>query len=305
MGTNLTRTSTAKQSLSELKISPPDEGNNETPKDFPLFSLLPTELRLKIWERAFQDLPGRIVILKEILPESRLISARFFCKRPVPSLAHVCREASFVVRSSNLFFEDEANNPFWTERISYTQICFNVEKDTLLLGPQFRMQQIEWLQNAVPEVILKRLKRFGVEFGFRRHPRGSVAKWELPLGWDGLEVERIYEAFPELESLVFVPHHDYLGDGSDCYLGEVKFEWPKKPGWEQREWEEYVEWVRSEYEHQLQLLLFQRHWKSLLVRTPVVEFMGLTLAGGDMERCWDPVTRRSFWVLANEERNEE
>lgn len=35
------------------------------------------------------------------------------------------------------------------------------------------------------------------------------------------------------------------------------------------------------------LLVVERGWKSIRRTTPVVEFTGLALVGGNMEQCWD------------------
>lgn len=167
------------------------------------------------------------------------------------------------------------------------------------------MKQIKRLENSVPEETLKRLKHLAIEFGFRRHHRGSSAKWDFqPLGLGRFELERFCEAFPALERLVMVPHHSYLGEGSDCFRGELKFEHPKELGWEHKEWVDYVSWARNAYLLELERLI-QRHWKPLAMRIPMVEFTSLALVGGDMERCWDPVMRKNFWKLADKENKNE
>jgi hypothetical protein len=104
-------------SFANIALSASNEDQLDNREKFTLFPNLPTELRLKIWSQALHDLPSRILLLQEISPGSKHIPARFFCKCPVPTLAHVFSEASSYVHYSNRFFKSAT---------PHTQIHFDV-----------------------------------------------------------------------------------------------------------------------------------------------------------------------------------
>ena len=232
------------ESFAKIALSTPNVDQLDNREKFALFFNLPIELRLKIWSQTLDDLPGRVLALQEISPGSKHIPARFFCKRPVPALAHVCSETSSFIRSSNCFFKSG---------ILHTQIYFDVSKDTILLGPHFRIKQLKRLGNSAIE--RTQLKSLVLEYTFKRnyHRIFNLTLFECgPFGWDCWEIRRILDAFPALEKLIFVPHHDEPGEASDSYRGEGRFMYPKRSEWLQQEWETHVAWARSGYEEGLE-----------------------------------------------------
>ena len=215
-----------------LQKSPPSESQPKPLTKFSIFGNLPTELRLKVWEWAVRDLGGRIVALN-IITGMKRVRTRITCQRPHPSISFTCREARMMTL--------ETLGPFFQAGTPHDLVSTDIEKDTIVLGTTWGRKHIKHFIKAVGEDKAKKLKHLAIEY--ERTPkdhRRAVATYrihtdprhtrrtdeyeiyELPNCFNGLR--EIYDTFPALKTLVFIPHADGERDGSHRSVGELIFE---------------------------------------------------------------------------------
>jgi hypothetical protein len=257
---------------------------------FPHFPDLPTEVRLQIWAYAILDLPGRIIPIKDISGKPRT-PAYFTCRHPYPLISPVSSEARIAVI--------ETLGPLFLPGNKHTFIAANLSKDVLMLGPNFHPKALKRLVKAIGEDRARQLKNVAVETEIKpsRSARGNLI---FDGGLHTNDLLRIYEAFPELETLSVVPH-DYYSDCSAEYRGELRFvegkEWNE---WPSKILREYVRWSKP---------LKKEFWEIYANKNgrgaqfaphpsgPEVKFVQLGIVGGEVKRCWDPVKRVLYWGL--------
>lgn len=215
--------------FSLLQTCPLSDSPPKPVTEFPIFGNLPTELRLKIWEFAVLGLYGRIVALNIITGKKR-IRTRITCQRPHPSISFVCREA----RQMTL----ETLGPLFPTDTPHDIISADLEKDKIIIGTNWGRKHIKHFIKAVGEEKAKTLKNLAIEF--EREPEdernavrseriyteakriGEYEVYDIPNCFNGLR--EIYDSFPALKRLVFIPHMDAERDGSHKLVGELLFE---------------------------------------------------------------------------------
>jgi hypothetical protein len=94
--------------------------NFKSPKDFPLFSKLPQEIRLIIWEMTTEE--GRIVAVRSV--------TRGGLRSPVPPILHVCSESRAVGLKQYALCFSALPESFW-EEVAPARVYFNFDRDTL------------------------------------------------------------------------------------------------------------------------------------------------------------------------------
>ncbi|PMD22427.1 hypothetical protein NA56DRAFT_747708 [Hyaloscypha hepaticicola] len=91
------------------------------------FPKLPTEIRLQIWQRAIDALPGRIIDVTSVIHQNESGDEyRFVSHRACPSLAGVNREARATVF--------KIYTPLFPPGTKHSFITACLEKDTILLS---------------------------------------------------------------------------------------------------------------------------------------------------------------------------
>jgi hypothetical protein len=255
---------------------------------FPHFPELPTEVRLHVWAYAILNLPGRIIPIKDISGKPRT-PGYFTCRHPHPLISTVSSEARTVVI--------ETLGPLFIPGHKHVFIAANLSKDILMLGPNFYPKALKRFIKAIGEDRARQLKNIAVETEIRPS-RTAWGNLDFDGGLHTKDILRIYEAFPELETLSVVPHENY-NDGSVEYRGELRFiegkEWDE---WPSRFLREFVRWAKKPFEQKLWetygrgAAQFAHHPSG-----PEVKFVQLGIVGGEVKRCWDPVKRVCYWGL--------
>jgi hypothetical protein len=282
-------TTAMEQTFRTLTISDNNSQSESLPTSFPRFPDLPAEIRLQIWAYAILNLPGRIIPIQDISGKPRT-PAYFTCRHPHPLISTVSSEARTAVI--------ETLGPLFIPGNNHTFIAANLSKDILMLGPNFYPKALKRLIKAIGEDRVRQLRNIAIEteIGPGRSEWGNLI-------FDGgfhtrSNLLRIYNAFPELETLSVVPHEDYT-DGSAEYRGELRFVEGK--GW--NEWpskflREFVRWAKKPFEQKL----WETHGRRAAQFAhhplgPEVKFVQLGIVGGEVKRCWDPVKRVLYWGL--------
>jgi hypothetical protein len=263
---------------------------------FPLFPLLPLEIRLQIWAHAILSLPGRIIplkILSKIIAGKKRTPAYFVSRHPHPLISTVNSEAKTAVI--------ETLGPLFLPGNNHTFITANLEKDIFMLSPVFYPKTIKRLLKAIGEDRGRQLKNLAIEIEVQREiPR---SRWD-PISFEGgcshRDLMQIYETFPNLDTLSLVPHNCGSA-GSAEYRGELKFvegnEWEE---WSSGSLRQYVRWAEPSYKKEWRIHADKegRDAKyAYLPSGPEAQLRHLGVVGGKVRRCWDPVTRVLYWGI--------
>lgn len=249
------------------------------------FPKLPTEIRLQIWQRAIDALPGRIIDVTSVIHQNESgHEYRFVSHRACPSLAGVNREARATVF--------KIYTPLFPPGTKHSFITACLEKDTILLSTGTRHPKYIWRQNflmkfveALGEEKCREFRTLALEPEMNwQWGRWSISRWQM-CPWLTIEPRHntflLRQLFQNIEKVVFVP---LIKGSANAHVGELEFVGPESGTWSTR--------VKK----------FTRAATCQLPREDLkFEFMQLGIVGGSKKLQWDPVRRDVYWRRMTEE----
>jgi len=179
------------------------EDKLEVTTSFHLFPRFPTEIRFQIWRRAIEELPGRIVTVREVFTgKGKNRTSKYLSTRPHPELSIVNLEARIAVF--------ECLTPLFQPGTGHDFITVCLEKDTLLWDAcsSSLFNKVRDLERFAEVVGLQKcwqIRRLAVEIMLKENEGIPSVLFHFIRSLMSQPTTHLIDMFPMIQTLVYMP----------------------------------------------------------------------------------------------------